>query len=298
MPLSPTYEFNPEEISHESSSPQMGCNCSYCEEFLSNHPNYQGPWLAPSTLPQYVEQPEQPLQPGYFTAAPPIQNPMFQPGAIQPGVALNQFHVSFDEYTQAMQINPNMVAQFQATGGGGVSMTTAHTSKKKKLEEPFTDMRVDGGIPIKSAMDIHSEILSSKVFYILRGIPGSAKSTLATILNLGLRKIGPILTMPIQLEDCFQALNKQDQLVYYYDESKLAEAHLSCQTQVRDEMVKQNRAVILALCLISKQQMQPYLRLAREFDYQVMEIICKGTFQNIHGVPPDKLRSMKQNFEY
>jgi hypothetical protein len=37
--------------------------------------------------------------------------------------------------------------------------------------------------------------------------------------------------------------------------------------------------------------------MAREFDYEVNIIECKGTFKNVHGVPIEKIEQMRANWE-
>lgn len=86
---------------------------------------------------------------------------------------------------------------------------------------------------------------------------------------------------------------------YCFNAEKLPEAHAQCQEQCKKMMeMEPQRPIIVANTFVSRQHMLPYQRLAREHGYIVLEIICKGNFENVHGVPTDKVRKMKQGFEH
>ncbi len=43
--------------------------------------------------------------------------------------------------------------------------------------------------------------------------------------------------------------------------------------------------------------MKPYIDLADKYGYTVFVIRCENDFGTVHGVPPDKIKQMKERFE-
>ncbi len=55
--------------------------------------------------------------------------------------------------------------------------------------------------------------------------------------------------------------------------------------------------IFVANTFIKVKDMQPYIFMAHLMDYEVEEVVCKGEYENIHGVPPKVVASLKQQFE-
>lgn len=124
--------------------------------------------------------------------------------------------------------------------------------------------------------------------YIIRGVPGSGKTTLANrMYEFGM------------IDDFFEA----DQFMvdslgqYKFDAKRLKFCHEKCQRETRSELSK-GLNVAVSNTFTRKWEMQPYLDMAKEFDAQVTVIACQGEFENVHGVPVDKVRQMRDRFEY
>lgn len=117
--------------------------------------------------------------------------------------------------------------------------------------------------------------------YLIRGISGSGKSTYAKTLGI----------------EHFEAdMYFERDGEYKFDPKKLGEAHKWCQDKTRESM-EAGRDVVVANTFIQKSWMKPYLDLAEEFGYDVEIKTMTGNYQNVHGVPPEKLEEMKRRFE-
>lgn len=120
--------------------------------------------------------------------------------------------------------------------------------------------------------------------YLVRGVPGSGKTTFAKSLNLFFH---------YEADQYFTDLDGN----YLYDPTKVKEAHFWCQDEVKFAM--QNRHdIVVANTFIRKWQMEPYLKMARAEDYQVFIVICNGDFLNTHNVPSKVVQRMKHEFEF
>ena len=122
----------------------------------------------------------------------------------------------------------------------------------------------------------------SNHLYIIRGASGSGKTTLATkMLYAGL------------VSSYFEAdmWMKNTDGEYEYDHGKLAEVHKKCLSSVISALNTGDVAVANTFTRIW--EMQPYL----DIGCPVTVIRCEGAFQNIHGVPQEKVAQMQNRFE-
>ena len=132
----------------------------------------------------------------------------------------------------------------------------------------------------------------SGVLTLLRGLPGSGKSTFANY---------------IFSNNIFEA----DQ--YFYDEdgnynfdaSKLYEAHKWCQLRVEHAMEDNLESngmyfseIVVSNTSTTEKELEPYLELAKKYDYQVVSLIVENRHgsKSIHNVPDEKLEQMKNRF--
>jgi len=127
--------------------------------------------------------------------------------------------------------------------------------------------------------------MMNKVLYIVRGIPGSGKTTFAQSLGC-----------PVFEADMF-FVNKQG--VYNFDGSKIKDAHAWCQEMVEDEMFNQHEKVAVSNTFTQDWEMKPYYDMAKTYGYTVFSVIVENRHggENLHGVPEDKVQIMKNRFE-
>ena len=122
-----------------------------------------------------------------------------------------------------------------------------------------------------------------KELFLLRGLPGAGKTTLAKSLG----------GMQIEADKYFM-----DGGEYKFDPSKLKEAHAWCQNAVSVWMKSQDK-IIVSNTFTQAWEMQPYFDLAEKYGYRVYSLIVENRHGGVneHGVPADKLVQMKNRFE-
>ena len=128
-----------------------------------------------------------------------------------------------------------------------------------------------------------------KNLYLIRGVPGSGKTTLAEILAT------QVDGFVFSADDYFMVDGE-----YRFDATKLKQAHESCQNDVWYEMqVWGAENIFVANTFTREFEMQPYFNLAKEFGYQVFTIVVENRHgsKNVHNVPDDKITQMKNRFE-
>lgn len=128
-----------------------------------------------------------------------------------------------------------------------------------------------------------------KTLYIVRGLPGSGKSTFA-------KSIGGI---HIEADQFFMENGK-----YNFDVTKIKLAHKYCQNQTEawmktDGIQVDNTKIVVSNTFTQEWEMEPYFKMAEDFGYRVFTIIVENRHggKNIHDVPEDKLEQMKNRFE-
>ena len=123
-----------------------------------------------------------------------------------------------------------------------------------------------------------------KILYIVRGIPGSGKSTFAKQLTANV----------------FEADH------YFYDNdgnykfiaSEIKDAHKECQDNVRIAMESSIPKIAVSNTSTQEWEMEPYFELAKKYGYKVFTIIVENRHggTNVHNVPEDKIEQMKNRF--
>jgi predicted kinase len=123
-----------------------------------------------------------------------------------------------------------------------------------------------------------------KMLYIIRGIPGSGKSTMA-------RKLAPNAAFEADAYMVDQQGN------YAFDPSRLGEVHQKCYEAVRDALMQDIANVAVANTFVKRWEYQKYVDLANELGVKYEIIVCNGGYKNIHGVPEEAIQRMKDNWE-
>ena len=128
-----------------------------------------------------------------------------------------------------------------------------------------------------------------KNLYLIRGVPGSGKTTLAETL-------GSMIDGSVCSADDYFMINGE----YQFDPTKLKQAHAYCQRIVRSDMRDFNLDNILVANTFTQEwEMKPYIDMAEEYGYRVFTIIVENRHGNksVHNVPDDKVEQMKNRFE-
>ncbi len=126
-----------------------------------------------------------------------------------------------------------------------------------------------------------------KKLLLLRGLPGSGKSSLA-------KSLSNATTGHVEADMYFM---KEDN--YEFDPSKLKEAHQWCKDVTEGCMSRYLDTIIVSNTFTREWEMKPYYELAERYGYKVFSLVVENRHGsiNIHGVPDDKLEQMKGRFE-
>jgi predicted kinase len=124
-----------------------------------------------------------------------------------------------------------------------------------------------------------------KILYIVRGIPGSGKSTFAKTLG----------GQHYEADMYFIDENGD----YNFDVTKIKDAHQWCQSFVKTDMILEYPKIVVSNTSTQEWEMKPYFDLAKEFGYTVFAIIVENRHggKNQHDVPEDKIEQMINRFE-
>jgi adenylate kinase family enzyme len=122
---------------------------------------------------------------------------------------------------------------------------------------------------------------------VIRGSSGSGKSTFAKKI-LGLYPEAK----QFETDDLFMQDGE-----YKFDFTKLRENHAENFRRVAKAMEEGISPIILSNTSIKKWEMQNYIDAAKTNGYYIIIKKMGGEFKNEHGVPEDKVKMMRQNFE-
>lgn len=122
---------------------------------------------------------------------------------------------------------------------------------------------------------------------LIRGLPGSGKTTLACRLKKHLQSI-KIPTTHFEADSFFV-----DEDGYNFNPALLGQAHAWCQCQAMEALAKK-QVVIVSNTFISEWEMSVYLSMAKVLNYDVITVRCDGEYDNIHSVPTEVLAGMKE----
>ncbi len=130
-----------------------------------------------------------------------------------------------------------------------------------------------------------------KNLYLLRGIPGAGKSTLAKQLG----------DSHFETDTFFMVEGE-----YKFDPTKLRKAHEWCQSQIELAMINNhvtagldNSDIVVSNTFTQAWEMDAYNELAKQYGYRVFSIIVENRHGGVnqHNVPENKLQMMKERFE-
>lgn len=125
-----------------------------------------------------------------------------------------------------------------------------------------------------------------KALFLLRGLPGAGKSTLA-------KSIG--VSEHYEADMYFVAPDGS----YQFDVTRIKDAHQWCKDLVMMAMKREEPKVVVSNTFTQEWEMEAYYDLAKEHGYTVFSLIVENRHSgvNTHGVPADKLQMMKDRFE-
>ena len=136
--------------------------------------------------------------------------------------------------------------------------------------------------------------MTEKILYIVRGLPGSGKSTFA-------KKLVGANFLVCEADKYF--INKETG-EYNFDVTKLKDAHKYChdlvETYMKDSLVNDQfyREIAVSNTFTQEWEMKPYFELAEKYGYMVFCVIVENVHngKNIHNVPLEKISEMRDRF--
>jgi tRNA uridine 5-carbamoylmethylation protein Kti12 len=122
------------------------------------------------------------------------------------------------------------------------------------------------------------------ILIIVRGLPGSGKSTFAELLG----------TKAICTADDYHTHKG----VYNWTPEKVKDAHQWCQRKCRRFMKARVERIVVANTSTQEWELAPYYDMARRAGYTVYSVITENRHngQNIHNVPEETLEKMASRF--
>ena len=133
----------------------------------------------------------------------------------------------------------------------------------------------------------------SKLLVLLRGLPGSGKSSFAKHMWSD---------FVICEADQFFYDSEGN---YNFDPSKLKDAHKYCRDKVETFMSDNEKnsqfysEIVVSNTFTREWEMDEYFKLAKKYNYQVVSLIVENRHgnKNVHGVPDSKIEEMRNRFE-
>lgn len=124
-----------------------------------------------------------------------------------------------------------------------------------------------------------------KILYIVRGVPGSGKSTFAKTLS----------NQHYEADMYFMSADGE----YQFDITKIKDAHQWCQGMVKGDMILEYPKIVVSNTFTQEWEMEPYIKMAKEYGYTVFTVIVENRHGGVnqHSVPEDKIELMKNRFE-
>ena len=127
--------------------------------------------------------------------------------------------------------------------------------------------------------------MEGKNLILLRGLPGSGKSTFAKSLGV---------SEHYEADMFFERNGK-----YEFEPSRLKDAHQWCRDLVWMAMEREVTKIVVSNTFTQEWEMKAYYDLAQEHGYQVFSIVVENRHdgENIHGCPKDTIEIMRNRFE-
>lgn len=146
-----------------------------------------------------------------------------------------------------------------------------------------------------------TQSISLNNLYLIRGLPGSGKSTLAQKIVLNSKNN----VMHYEADQFFTHVEPQPrerdgsyEVQYNFDRRLLGAAHDLCYGKTMNALYNGFDAVV-ANPFVTQRELARYIRGVQRSGLNVIArvIKCTGEYDNVHGVPPQAIARMRDNWE-
>lgn len=126
--------------------------------------------------------------------------------------------------------------------------------------------------------------------FLLRGIPGSGKTSAGKILSSLMMKEAPVLAA----DDWFYDQHGN----YEWSANEMNRAHADCQYRTEVFMVKGAAAIFVTNTFTTEKEIKPYIKLAQKHNYRLVSMIVENRHgsKSIHNVPEATMQKMHDRF--
>jgi predicted kinase len=130
--------------------------------------------------------------------------------------------------------------------------------------------------------------MSNLTLYLIRGLPGAGKTTLA-------KELAEVIHPSKHYEADEFFVNEDG--VYEFDPSKLHDAHKCCQF-VAETSLRAGLNAIISNTSTTEKEAKVYQDIAEKYNARFISLIVENRHDgvNIHGVPEEKLQQMRNRF--
>lgn len=139
--------------------------------------------------------------------------------------------------------------------------------------------------------------MQRQTLYLIRGLTGSGKSTLVTMLEWSYFEEN-VFTVNVTADDYFIDRPTGE---YRFDPKLLKNAHEHCQDLVRRYFMKSDEtnlgAIMVHNTFSCNWEMKPYKDMAKEYGWSVFVIECQNDFGTTHDVPDEVRDRMSERWE-
>ena len=127
---------------------------------------------------------------------------------------------------------------------------------------------------------------------LLRGIPGSGKTTLGHTI---LKWMSNDATDVLSADDFFM----DEKGNYNFDATKIKEAHNDCQVRCANKMKNEISKIVVANTFTQEWEMKTYYEMAERYNYRVHSVIVENRHGGVneHNVPDETIEKMRNRFE-
>ena len=126
---------------------------------------------------------------------------------------------------------------------------------------------------------------NKKFLFLVRGLPGSGKSTVAAELVADCGEM-------YAADDYFEKSGE-----YIFDAAQLPNAHAECRDNVEKAMLEACPKIAVHNTFSMRWEAEAYFALATKHNYSVSVVECQSSFGNIHGVPEGSVLKMIERWE-